>query len=133
MNGVFVDTSGLYAWLDRADRNHGRAAEAWRSLLDSDLALVTTNYALTETVALCQARAGLELVRRLLRDVLPLLTVQWVSRSDHEAAMEELLALDRREVSFVDCVSFGAMRHLGLTRAFATDSHFQERGFQCIP
>jgi predicted nucleic acid-binding protein len=80
---VFVDTSGLYAVFDRDDRNHAVAAYWWRSLLDSDVRLVTHNYVVLELTALLRGRLGMDAVRDLTVEVLPVLTVQWVSETIH--------------------------------------------------
>ncbi len=40
-----------------------------------------------------------------------------------------MLAANRRQLSLVDCVSFAAMRELGIEHYFAFDQHFDEQGF----
>ena len=49
---IFVDSSSIYAILDRADENHLKAAETWLVLLDSVERLLTTNYVVVECCAL---------------------------------------------------------------------------------
>ncbi len=127
---VFVDTSALLAVLDADDRNHPRAKEAWARLLEEDAPAVTTNYVLVETFALVQRRLGLEAVRVLAEDVLPVLAVLWVDEETHRRGLSALLTAGWRELSLVDCVSFEAMRQLGLETAFAFDRHFAEQGFE---
>ena len=51
---IFVDTSALYAVLDRDDANHTVARDTWESLLRSSQRLLTHNYVLLETAALVQ-------------------------------------------------------------------------------
>jgi predicted nucleic acid-binding protein len=53
---IFVDTSALYAVLDRDDENHAVARTTWERLLRSSNVLLTHNYVLLETVALAQSR-----------------------------------------------------------------------------
>ena len=48
---IYVDTSAFYALLDRADKYHAPARDVWPTLLKNDIALVTTNYVVSETVA----------------------------------------------------------------------------------
>jgi len=126
---VFVDTSALYAVFDRDDRNHTVAADRWRSLLDSDVRLVTHNYVVLELTALLRSRLGLNAVRDLTVEVLPVLTVQWVSETIHAQRMHALLAAGRRTLILTDCVSFEIMRRNRCTTAFVFDPHFEERGF----
>ena len=52
----FVDTSALYALLDRADPNHGPAANVFPPLLRDGL--VTHNYVVVESLALLDRRCG---------------------------------------------------------------------------
>ncbi len=125
----FVDTSALYAVLDRDDAYHAQAETEWRRLIEGDTDLVTTNYVLVETVALVQHRLGIDAVQILHEDIGPVLRVEWVDESLHEAGMDGVLDARRRKLSFVDCVSFSVMRRLGIREAFAFDQHYDEQGF----
>ena len=130
---TFVDTSAFLAVLDADDAQHARANHIWIELVGSEEALLTTSYVLVETFALVQARLGIEAARLLQDDVVPVLRVTWVDESLHGAAMTALLTARRRELSLVDCVSFEAMRRLGVERAFAFDKHFRQQGFSLVP
>ncbi|MDL1961438.1 MAG: hypothetical protein LWX01_07015 [Deltaproteobacteria bacterium] len=57
---VFVDTSAFYALMDRSDNNFEKAAGLWRSFLEKDFYLQTSNYIIVETLALLQSRLGFE-------------------------------------------------------------------------
>jgi predicted nucleic acid-binding protein len=129
---VFVDTSALFAVLDADDQNHERAERAWANLLTQEIELICTNYVLVETSALVQHRLGMEAVRVLQEDVVPVLRVEWVDKNAHNAGVTALLIAARRQLSLVDCVSFDTMRRLGIRRAFTFDRHFIEQGFEHI-
>jgi predicted nucleic acid-binding protein len=130
---IFVDTSALYAVLDADDENHQRAKRAWTDLVEREERLVCNNYVLVETFALVQHRLGMEAVRTLQQDILPVLHVEWVDESSHHAGGTAMLTAARRKLSLVDCVSFEVMRQLGIKTAFTFDPHFAEQGFRCIP
>ncbi len=130
---VFVDTSGFLAVLDRDDANHARVKSAWIDLLSSDDVPLTTNYVLVETFALAQSRLGLAAAKVFQEDIVPVLQVEWIDATLHNAALGTMLAALRRKLSLVDCVSFEVMRMLGVTTAFTLDRHFREQGFSCIP
>lgn len=130
---VFIDTSALYAVLDRDDAFHVVARATWASLLGDDDSLFTSNYVWVECCALVQNRLGIEALRTLADDVLPVITLQWITEADHRAAMAAVLAAGRRDLSLVDCSSFEVMRRLTLRKAFAFDRHFNEQGFEVIP
>lgn len=131
--GIFVDTSGLYPLLDRRSPKHEQLLRTWDLLAYQSTHLVTTNYVVTETLTLCQARLGMESVRELVQDVLPLIGVEWVNERQHSAAVQQMLAANRRNLSLVDCVSFAAMCRLGIRGVFTLDAHFAEQGFECLP
>jgi predicted nucleic acid-binding protein len=126
---TFVDTSAIYALLDRNDANHEAAKACWWALLDSNDPLFTTNYIVVESCALAQSRLGLDAVRSIQEDLVPVMEVVWVDEATHSLAMAALLAAQRRKLSLVDCVSFAVMRLRGAQAAFAFDQHFVEERF----
>jgi predicted nucleic acid-binding protein len=130
---VFVDTSAIYAVLDRDDEFHGAAHEVWSRLLSGDDELVTSNYIVLEAFALIQSRLGMEALRSFNDEVLPVLRTEWVTPADHLAGTQAVLAANRRNLSLVDCTSFALMRRLRLRSAFVFDAHFEEQGFRVMP
>jgi predicted nucleic acid-binding protein len=126
---VFVDTSALYAVLDGNDSRHAEAAARWTELLQGGDDLFTTNYVLVETVALAQARMGMDAVNTLYSDLLPLIRTIWVDEAIHRSAVHAHLVSARRRLSLVDCVSFETMRRANLREVFSFDPHFEEQGF----
>ena len=127
---VFVDTSFLVALLDEDDARAGEAAKSWRRLAMLRTPVLTSNYVVLESCAVAQCRLGLPAVRRLVRQLLAPVTVEWITRSDHEAALEALLLAGRRGLSMVDCTSFELMRRLDVDECLAFDDHFAEQGFR---
>ena len=127
---VFVDTSALFALLDADEKQHARAASTWSRLLEAETRLVTSNYVLLEAYALVHRRLGTAALRDLVEELGPTLDICWVDEELHGQAVAALLAAGRRRLSLVDCTSFGVMRRLGLTQAFAFDRHFTEQGFE---
>ena len=128
---VFVDTSALYALIDRSDELHSRAAAIFPELLER-AKLVTSNYIVLETVVLIQSRLGFEAASLWVRDLLPLLEVIFVEKEHQERALELWLGIGKRKVSLVDCSSFVIMRTLDIEKAFSFDKHFQEYGFKVL-
>ena len=126
---AFVDTSAIYAVLDRDDDSHIAAKATWHTLLQRGTKLVTTNYVLLETAALLQNRIGIASVRALREGVVPLLEVEWIGESRHAAGVEAVLSANRRKLSMVDCVRFQVMRQHRIQAAFCFDPHFADQGF----
>lgn len=127
---IFVDTSAIYALLDRDDCKHPLARETWFELLQSGMPMFTTNYVVVESCALAQNRLGLDAVRAIQDDILPALELQWIDEAGHALAIAALLAAARRKLSLVDCSSFSMMRQVRSCIAFAFDHHFLEEGFR---
>jgi predicted nucleic acid-binding protein len=130
---IFVDTSALYALLDRDDGNHPKAKKAWGEFINPENTLVTSNYVLVETFALLQSRLGFDAVRGFQEDMFPTLHVEFVTPGIHRLGVTALLSASRRGLSLVDCVSFEVMRDLGMKTAFTFNSHFREQGFDVTP
>lgn len=126
---VFVDTSAFLAVLNADNLNHSAAKLAWNTLLLSETPLVTTNYVLVETFALLQRRFGVSATRSFQESITPLLQIDWIDEATHKAGLQAMLTANRRSLSLVDCISFEAMRRLGIATAFAFDAHFAEQGF----
>jgi uncharacterized protein len=129
---IFVDTSALLAVLDADDQQHMSAREAWQDLVAREEDLVCTNYILVETFALVQHRLGVEAVRTLQEDIVPVLRIEWIDAQSHNTSVAALLTAARRQLSLVDCASFDAMRRLGISTALTFDRHFDEQGFQRV-
>lgn len=129
---VFIDTSALYALLNRRERVHGDVLRIWAQLREEDQTLFTTSYVLAETAALVQNRLGMNTAREFHEAVAPALEVEWVDNQLHEQGVAALLAANRRDLSLVDCVSFAACRRAGVDRVFAFDGHFEEQGFTLL-
>ena len=130
---VFVDTSALYAILDRNDAHHAEAAKTWERLLTESAVIVTHNYVLVEASALAQHRLGVAALRSLHEDIFPVLRVEWIDLERHRTAVEMVLAAARKKLSVVDCASFLVMRDAAIAEAFCFDRHFREQGFHTLP
>jgi predicted nucleic acid-binding protein len=129
---IFIDTSAFYALMDRSDSNHEKARNLWLSLLDEESHLKTTNYIIIETLALLQSRLGFEAPYLYSSNILGLVDILWINEPRHNLAFELWLSLDRKKLSFVDCISFITMRHYRLENVFGFDRHFEEQGFKIL-
>ena len=130
---IFLDISAFLVVLDAAENNYPAAKDLWQQLVAQEESLVCANDILVETLALVQCRLGMDAVRTFQDDILPVVTVEGVDAECHAEGVSALLIAGRRELSLVDCVSFSAMRRLGIQTAFAFDRYFSEQGFSVIP
>jgi len=126
---IFVDTSGLFALLVRNDYMHIRAKENFAYFARQRLQLVTSSFVLVETIALLQRRIGLAAVHDFYAKIIPLIEILWVDDKWHTRAQQRLYALNNRDISFVDCLSFEIMDSLEIECVFTFDRHFEENGF----
>jgi predicted nucleic acid-binding protein len=129
---IFVDTSALYALIDRNDAHHPAARAMVEKHVRNGRMLVTTDYIVTETINLANARGGTQVARRVLDLVEQsvALRIEWIGTERFAAAKAYFRKHDDHGYSFTDCTSFVTMRELRLASAFTTDRHFRAAGFQ---
>lgn len=129
---IYADTSGLFAALVKNDIMHSKAGPTMEKLLEEGAEIHVTSYVLLETMALLQARVGLDAARQFEQVLRPLLQVHWVEESLHEKAFKRLELRGTRGVSLVDCTSFVTMEDAGIRSVFGYDEHFTEEGFHLV-
>ena len=126
---IFLDTSAIYAWTDAADPNHRPAVRYLQEIVERGDELLTHNYVLVESVALLQARLGVDAAIKLAGDSAAF-TIEWVDDDVHASGIRALAQSKKRHLSLVDHISFLVMRRRRVATAFAFDSNFTAEGFQ---
>ncbi len=131
---AFVDTSALYALIDRKDGQHPAMAERVQRLLRSRRTLVTTDYVVCETMNLANARAGHHVGVRILEllERSSAIRVEWITSLRFEATKIFYRRHSDHRYSFTDCTSFVIMRELRVLEVLTTDEHFTEAGFEIL-
>lgn len=129
MKRVFVDTSAIYALTIRTDANHEIARSVLASLRSKESSLVTSSFAVQESIALLQHRFGIDAVRTVWGKLISGMEVVYVDQDMLSQSVHALLAASRRQVSLTDWVGITIMRQQGIQTAFAFDKHFSEQGF----
>lgn len=129
---IYMDTSAFLAILNAVDEFHRQAAVVWDNLLNENVRLTTNSFVLVETHALVQKRLGLEAVRILTKDIIPLFEVTWIDEELYQQSITSYLSANRRQLSLVDCTSFVTMLKLNVTKVFTFDPHFEEQGFEIL-
>jgi uncharacterized protein len=128
---IFVDTGAWFAVAVANDPDH-EASMRW--LRRNREPLVTTDYVLAETATLIRMRdkttRGHRLAVRVASSILDqqAAILQNVTAADLQKALRIFRDYSDHLFSFVDCTSFAVMERLGVSRAFAFDSHFDEYG-----
>jgi len=131
---IFVDTSGLYALVDRKDAHHPAARAAVERLLRSGRRLLATDYVVVETVNLANARSGSGVAIRVL-DLLEQsagIRIEWIGAERFDMTKTFFRKHADHAYSFTDCTSFVVMRELKLSQALTSDRHFTQAGFEAL-
>jgi uncharacterized protein len=128
---IFVDTSGFYALLVRADETHTTAAARMAEAARQRQRLITTDYVLDETATLLKARGLATLTQRLFTTVFAssACTVVWMDAQRFTVVTKYFEQHRDQPWSFTDCSSFCVMRERKITEALTKDRHFGQAGF----
>lgn len=131
---VFIDTSALYAFVDRNDAGHKNARDAVARLATAGRQFIVTDYVVAETVNLANARGGSLVANRVL-DLMEQtagIRLEWIDPPRFDLTKSFFRKHADHDYSFTDCSSFVVMRELRVTEALTTDKHFREAGFQVL-
>lgn len=136
MNKVFADTSGWVNFLVPNQPFHDRAVSLMDIWSKSDLHLLTTNYILTEIVALIGSRMRVSR-RDMVEFINDLKKSSWIEivHITPEIDLKAWHLLTERldkEWSYVDCASFVVMQEHNLQEAYTHDHHLEQAGFTCL-
>jgi predicted nucleic acid-binding protein len=133
-NEIFVDTSGFYALLVKADDRHAEASRILRDARRRKRRFVTTDYVLDETATLLKARRLAHLLGPFFDKVLAsqACRVEWTDADRFHGTKQFFLKHEDQAWSFTDCLSFQTMKQFRLREALTKDGHFQEAGFAAL-
>ena len=133
MDKIFADTSGWGHLVDSTQKYHELAANIYRNLPRKKCKIVTTNYIITELVALMIS--PLRLPHPMIVEFInsmklsPHVEIVHIDPTIDEQAWQLLSKRSDKEWSLVDCSSFAVMEKLEITESFTTDHHFEQAGF----
>jgi predicted nucleic acid-binding protein len=126
MARVLVDTSAIYALIDRDDANHAAARTGLTRMRKRRDEPILTNFIVAETHALLLARQGSDMARRWLST--QAWAIERVTPEDEEAAREIILTHADKRYSYTDATSFAVIKRLRMRGALAFDRHFVQFG-----
>lgn len=134
---LFVDTSGWANLIERKSPLHGNVSKVYRQAILQRRLLVTTNYIISELVALLASRSRIprqEII--LFVDTLkttPYIEIIHIDITLDNEAWKLLKKRMDKDWLLVDASSFAAMARYGMTEALTTDHHFTQAGFIKLP
>ncbi len=129
---LFVDSSAWYALNDRSDHHRTAALEKMTRISAGQVALVTSDYVLDESLTLISTLAnhqtavafGDMLIKSTSIQLLP------VTEELRQSAFDIFKKYTDKNLSFTDCTSFALMKRMKLKTAFTFDDHFRQVGFE---
>ena len=124
---VFVDAGAWFAYFVRRDADHAAAVKWMRA---NRQLLLTTDFVLDELLTLLKLRESYTVAVAAGDAMLhqAVTRVERVNEEDFLQAWEVFRRYRDKEWSFTDCTSKVVMERLGITHAFAFDSHFEQFG-----
>ena len=129
MQPVIVDTSGLYALVDRGDPHHARAAAFLRTQAVVGQ-LLLSNHVFDETMTLVKLRLGvhdaMQLGLRLRNSRLVEMVI--FSQAQEQAAWRIFSGYLDKGWSYTDCTCLALAQEKQTTYAFSFDHHFGQMG-----
>jgi predicted nucleic acid-binding protein len=130
MAQALVDTSAVYALLDRDDANHRKAVAILRSLPRRGITPCLTNFLVAESHALILSRLGAQVARDwVLKQIWP---IEPITAADEIKAREIIRSYRDKSFSYTDATSFAIMERLGIRDALAFDTHFRQYGLNLL-
>ena len=133
MPEMFVDTAGWAHLVDVSQPFHTEAAFLYRQATHQGQKLITTNYIITELVALLTSPfrlprpAIIQFVQGIRNS--PHVEIVHVDSGLDEEAWQLLTNRLDKSWSLVDCSSFVIMKQRAILEALTSDHHFEQAGF----
>jgi predicted nucleic acid-binding protein len=130
---IFTDTGAWIALADKNDRYHNIAKKVYALIQKRNIPIMITDYIFDETVTWLHYKVGHDTACGWGNKILNSRMIETVKVGDEHInlAWELFQKYYDQKFSFTDCISFTVMKLLGITTAFAYDSHFSTMGF-CI-
>ena len=133
MSSLFVDTSGWASLFVNTQPYYPQAEQYFRLAVQQQKIIYTTNYVITELVALLNSplRVDRSRIFEIVDAIKTVTYVEVIHIDDVTDALAWKLCKSRvdKAWSLVDCISFIVMKHKGCQEALTTDRHFEQAGF----
>jgi predicted nucleic acid-binding protein len=133
MSELFADTSGWANLVDSTQPHHTLAANLYRTARQLGQKVITTNYIITDVVALLTSplRTPRSKIIAFIESLKasPHVEIFHVDPTLDKQAWELLKNRPDKEWSLVDCSSFVLMQQRGMIEALTTDHHFEQADF----
>ncbi len=122
-----VDTSAIYALLDKSDNMHEEAKSCLNILAKDNIMVIVTNFIVAECHALIASRLNHKLARYWLMNLH--WPIERILAEDEKKARDIIFTYNDKSYSYTDATTFAVMERLDINTAFAFDQHFTQYGF----
>lgn len=134
MKSFIVDTSALYAFIYKGDKNHHRIQQFIQQNATQSR-FVVSNYIFDETMTLLKShfnpiiaiQAG-----KVIRNS-DLFTYLFLTQTDESKTWEIFVQYNDKEWSYTDCSCLALMQRLRIKDILAFDHHFTQMGVNLLP
>lgn len=130
---AFIDSAGWASLFIRTEPHYRAARTTFDEWRRRNIELVTTNYVLTELVALFTSPLRIPRPRQIeyieTIKAAPYLQIVHIDFELDTAAWALLKTRVDKSWSLVDAASFVVMSHYKISEALTTDHHFEQAGF----
>lgn len=133
-NQCIVDTSAIYALVDRTDPNHWRAASFLKQSTKPGT-LLLSNHVFDEIMTLTKARLGAHVAVQLgvrLRNS-QVLQIIIFSTAEEMHTWRIFGQYHDKAWSYTDCACLALAQQRDVQKAFSFDHHFTQMGLQVVP
>ncbi|MDI3547221.1 MAG: uncharacterized protein PWR10_873 [Halanaerobiales bacterium] len=131
---VFIDTSGWLAVAIKNDKNHRKAVNYYKRILNEGNLLITSDYIIDETITRLRydLSYGKAIQFKKLIDQAEdedLLRIEWIDRKIFDKAISIFRKYNDQLFSFTDCTSFALCEENNIKNVFAYDDDFITMGY----
>lgn len=136
MAEVFADTAGWANFFIRTESFHTQAVSLLRQWHKNQTRIITTNYVLTELVALFTSPLRVPRVEQI-KAIETIKVASWVDIIHIDVSLDEkawhlLTQRQDKNWSLVDCSSMLVMQQRNIDSVFTADHHFEQAGYNIL-
>ena len=113
---VFIDTSALIAFMDEDDEFYKNSFKIFSQLLAEKSIIISSNYVLLETMAILKNRIGIEAIKVLKNDILPVMKTYWIDEEIHNFCVNIQIVSGMKKISLVD---YTKLRYMSLKEDYS--------------
>ena len=128
MQGTLIDTSAIFAFVTRTDREHTSAVAFTRAWVSQGKHFVLSDVVFNESMTLLKVRLGADIAIKAGQVLRTNPVYHWLALTA-ELETDTWAIFQRyrdKEWSFTDCVILALARHTKTTSVFSYDRHFDQ-------